>query len=203
LRHTIDAFGIPSEPFQNLLVAFRQDQYRKRYETFNELLGYCRNSANPVGRLVLYLGRAAAPDTFALSDSICTGLQLANFWQDVARDYDRGRIYLPLADCQAAGYHESMFERREFNAAFRKLLAGEVKRAEAMLRLGEPLVERVPRDVRLDVALFIRGGLAILDRIRREDYNVWRRRPVVGKLAKLKLLAAAWWQVRSSGTSNK
>jgi squalene synthase HpnC len=194
LRHTTDKFGIPIEPFQNLLIAFRQDQNRNRYETFNELLGYCRNSANPVGRLVLYLGRAASPENFALSDSICTGLQLANFWQDVAGDYDRGRIYLPLADCRAAGYDESMFEGRQFNPAFRELLAGEVERAESMLRLGEPLVLRVPRELRLDVALFIRGGLAILDQIRRLDYNVWRRRPLVSKLAKLRILASAWWQ---------
>jgi squalene synthase HpnC len=200
LRHTIDDFAVPIEPFQNLLIAFRQDQYRKRYETFNELFAYCRNSANPVGRLVLYLGRAATPENFALSDSICTGLQLANFWQDVARDYDRGRIYLPLDDCQAAGYDEAMFQRREFNPAFRSLLAGQVDRAEALLRAGEPLVRSVPRGLQLDVALFIRGGLAVLDRIRGQDYDVWRRRPVVSKLAKLRLFAAAWWQVRWRGT---
>ena len=196
LAHTIETFDIPAEPFQNLLVAFRQDQYRKRYETFNELLDYCRNSANPVGRLVLYLGRAATTENFALSDSICTGLQLANFWQDVARDYGRGRVYLPLADCRDAGYSEAMFERREFNAAFRALLADHVARAENMLRAGEPLVRRVPAELRLDVALFLRVGLAILDRIRRQDYNVWRRRPVVSKLMKLRLIAAAWRTVR-------
>jgi squalene synthase HpnC len=194
LRHTVDEFEIPVEPFRNLLIAFRQDQNRKRYADFNELLGYCQNSANPVGRLVLYLGRAATAETFALSNSICTGLQLANFWQDVARDYERGRIYLPKVECHAAGYTEAMFERREFNAAFRKLLAHEVDRAESMLRLGEPLVLRMPRELRLDVALFIRGGLAILDQIRRLDYNVWRRRPVVSKLTKLRILATAWWQ---------
>jgi len=202
LRHTTGAFGIPIEPFQNLLVAFRQDQYRKRYETFNELLSYCRNSANPVGRIVLYLGRAATPENFALSDSICTGLQLANFWQDVARDYDRGRIYLPLTDCREAGYDEAMFERREFNSAFRNLLAGEVDCARSMLRSGEPLIEGVPRELRLDVSLFVRGGLAILDEIRRLDYNVWRRRPVVSKLAKLRIFASAWWQTgRDPGAS--
>ena len=199
LRHTIDEFGVPIEPFQNLLLAFRQDQYRNRYETFNELLAYCRNSANPVGRLVLYLGRAATPENFALSDSICTGLQLANFCQDVARDYDRGRIYLPLDDCRAAGYDEAMFQRREFNPAFRRLLAGQVDRAEALLRAGEPLVRSVPRGLQLDVALFIRGGLAVLNRIRAQDYDVWRRRPVVSKLAKLRLFAAAWWQVHWRG----
>jgi squalene synthase HpnC len=194
LRHTIDEFGIPLEPFQNLLVAFRQDQYRKRYESFNELLGYCRNSANPVGRLVLCLGRSATPENFALSDSICTGLQLANFWQDVARDYDSGRIYIPLADCRAAGYDEFMFEQRHFNAAFRGLLAGEVDRAEQMLRSGKPLVRRVPRALRLQVALFIDGGLEILNAIRQLDYDVWRRRPVVSKLTKLRILAGVWYR---------
>jgi len=194
LRHTIEEFQIPIEPFQNLLAAFRQDQYRKRYETFNELVGYCRNSANPVGRLVLYLGRTPTAENFALSDSICTGLQLANFCQDVARDYDCGRIYLPLEDCRAAGYDEAMFKRRQFNPAFRDLLAAQVDRAEAMLRAGEPLVARMPRPLQIDVALFIGGGLAILDAIRRQGYDVWRRRPVVGKLTRLRLLAAAWWQ---------
>lgn len=199
LRQTIQEFGIPVEPFQNLLIAFRQDQYRKRYETFNDLLDYCRNSANPVGRLVLFLGRAATPENFALSDSICTGLQLANFWQDVTRDYDMGRIYLPLADCRAASYDEAMFERREFNGAFRGLLAEQVNRAETMLLAGEPLIRLVPRHLQLDVALFIRGGLAVLDQIRRQDFDVWRRRPVVGKLTKLRLFGSAWWQVRRRG----
>jgi phytoene/squalene synthetase len=114
----------------------------------------------------------------------------------VARDYDRGRIYLPLEDCRAAGYGEEMFARGEFNVAFRTLMAGQVARAEEMLRAGEPLVRRVPNALQIDVALFIRGGLSILDAIRRQDYEVWRRRPAVGKLTKLRLLAAAWWQLR-------
>jgi squalene synthase HpnC len=199
LRHTIEEFSIPIEPFRELLVAFRQDQYRKRYETFNDLLAYCRNSANPVGRIVLYLARSATAANFALSDSICTGLQLANFCQDVARDYDRGRIYLPQAECRAAGYDESRFARREYNTAFRELMAVQVARGEEMLRAGEPLIARVPRELRIDVSLFIRGGLAILDAIRRRNYDVWRRRPEVGKLTKLRLLAEAWWRSRRSG----
>ena len=199
LGPTIEEFAIPIEPFCDLLTAFRQDQYRKRYERFNELLEYCRNSANPVGRLVLYVGRRATPENFALSDSICTGLQLANFWQDVARDWEIGRVYLPQESCWAAGYTPAMFERREYNAAFRTLLAGEVERAEQYLRAGEPLVERVGRELAIDVSLFIRGGLAILNAIRRLDYNVWRRRPEVSKLAKLKLLVQAWAETRSIG----
>ncbi len=200
LAPTIKEFGIPIEPFRDLLLAFRQDQYRKQYETFNDLLGYCHNSANPVGRLVLHLGRCATPENFLLSDSVCTGLQLANFWQDVARDWDIGRVYLPQESCRAAGYTPEMFARREYNSEFRAVLAGEVERAERYLRAGEPLVERVPNELALDVALFIRGGLAILEAIRKLDYNVWRRRPEVSKLTKLKLLAQAWVETRAGRT---
>ncbi len=198
LWSTISEYRIPIEPFRDLLTAFRQDQYRNRYQTFNELLEYCRNSANPVGRLVLYLGRCVNEETLRLSDSICTGLQLANFWQDVARDWDRGRVYLPLDDCQTAGYSSAMFERREYNANFRELLSAEVARTEAMLRSGEPLVRLVPAELSIDIALFIRGGLAICEAIRRQNYDVWSKRPTVGKLAKVRLLAGAWWQSRGS-----
>ncbi len=132
LQSTIDEFDIPIDPFRDLLIAFRQDQTQTRYETFDDLLGYCRNSANPVGRLVLYLGRCHDDRRGQLADNICTALQLANFWQDVARDYDRGRIYLPQESCRRAGYDEAMFARREFNPQFRQLLAGEVDRAESL-----------------------------------------------------------------------
>ena len=193
LAETIREFAIPIEPLADLLVAFRQDQRVVRYPTFAELLGYCRYSANPVGRLILYLGRACDAHSAELSDSICTGLQLANFWQDVARDWDRGRIYLPQDALDAAGYTPEMFGRREFNPAFRGLLAAEVDRAESYLRAGEPLIARVPPSLRVDVSLFVAGGLAILEAIRRIDYNVWLRRPVVSRRQKFGLLAHCWW----------
>ena len=196
LRPTIAEYQIPIEPFRNLLIAFRQDQLTTRYETFDELLAYCRNSANPVGRLVLCLGRCHDDERGELADHVCTGLQLANFWQDVARDYDKGRIYLPQDSCRRHGYDEAMFARREYNTHFRELLSSEVERAEAFLRGGLPLVELVPRPLRIDVQLFIDGGLAILDTIRRIDYNVWHTRPTVGKIEKLRLLLRAWWQTR-------
>ena len=199
LRPTIEEFEIPIEPFRDLLTAFRQDQNCKRYETFNQLLDYCQNSANPVGRLVLYLARCHDEQRGALADSICTGLQLANFWQDVARDYKLGRIYLPQESCRAVGYDESMFSAHQFNPQFRQLLKSEVDRAESFLRDGEPLVGLVPPSIRLDVRLFIDGGLAILNAIRRIDYNVWRRRPAVSKFTKLQLLLKAWWQSRGVG----
>ncbi len=193
LSVTIEQFAIPIRPLADLLVAFRQDQRVTRYETINELLDYCRNSANPVGRLVLYLGRSCDEQRSALSDSICTGLQLANFCQDVAGDWDRGRIYLPQESLRAAGYTTDMYERRMCNSAFRNLLAQEVDRAEHYLRAGQPLVEQVPRALQVDVALFVAGGLAILDAIRRSDYDVWARRPVVSKFAQMRLLLGCLW----------
>jgi squalene synthase HpnC len=189
LGETVREFDIPIEPFADLLVAFRQDQSVLRYESFDDLLGYCRNSANPVGRLVLYLGRSHDDERGAFSDQICTGLQLANFWQDVARDLDRGRVYLPQETCRDFGYEPAMLEQREFNPAFRNALKFEVDRAEQFLRAGLPLVGRVPRYLAADVWLFVQGGLKILAHIRRQDYNVWSRRPKVSKFDQLGLLA--------------
>jgi squalene synthase HpnC len=198
LSETIQEFGIPQGPFADLLVAFRQDQRMTRYETMEELLNYCRFSANPVGRLVLYLGRCHDEERGRLADSICTGLQLANFWQDVARDWNQGRIYLPAEHCRQHGYTESMFERNEANAAFRSLLAAEVAEADQWLRRGLPLVGMVPRHLQLDVALFIHGGLAIMDAIRRQEYDVWSRRPTLSKRRKLRLMLRCWWQLRGA-----
>jgi squalene synthase HpnC len=199
MAQTIKKFDIPLDPFLDLLVAFRQDQRVRRYEDVGHLLEYCRYSANPVGRLVLYLGGCHTTDRAALADDICTGLQLANFCQDVANDWDRGRIYLPLADCRRFGYDEAMFARRECNEAFRRLLAAEVDQAEGYLRRGLPLVAIMPPELKLDIALFVRGGLAILGAIRRQQFDVWSQRPVVSKKEKLRLVLSCWWQIKSKG----
>ena len=176
-------------------MAFRQDQRVTRYETIDQLLEYCRYSANPVGRLVLYLGQCHTPERARLADSICTGLQLANFCQDVARDWDRGRIYLPQTACRRFGYDEASFARRECNDAFRRLLAVQVEQAEGWLRGGLPLAAKMPPGLRLPVALFVRGGLATLEAIRRQNYDVWTRRPTVSKSEKLRLLVGCWWKL--------
>lgn len=194
LSETIEQFEVPIEPFVDLLVAFRQDQRVTRYETVDQLLEYCRYSANPVGRLVLYLGRCFTPQRARLADSICTGLQWANFCQDVARDWDRGRIYLPQVECRRFGYDPSHFARRQCNPAFRRLLAAQVDQAEGWLRRGLPLVGLMPPGLQVAVALFVHGGLAVLDAIRRQDYDVWTHRPVVSKIQKLRLLARCWWR---------
>ncbi len=191
LMETIEAYQIPQQPFQDLLHAFRQDQRQTRYVTVAEMLDYCRCSANPVGQIVLYLGRCWSAENARDSDAICTGLQLANFCQDVGRDFDRGRIYLPVESWRSAEYTAAMFERREFNAAFQQLMAAEVGRAWDLLQSGRQLARRVPRELQLDIDLFVRGGLEILTAIRRQKFNVWSRRPLIGKVAKLRLLVTA------------
>lgn len=202
---TIARFSIPIEPFADLLVAFRQDQRITRYESAADVAGYCRYSANPVGRLVLYLAEAHDERRGELADAICTGLQLANFCQDVARDFQRGRIYLPLDACRAAQFVEDDFRRGVMNDNFRRLLAGEVDRAENYLRAGLPLVDLMPRSLRGDIWLFAQGGLAILDRVRRANYDVWSSRPVVSRGDKLRLLAGAvrrnLFSLRASGAA--
>jgi squalene synthase HpnC len=191
LRETIERFAIPMQPFLDLLAAFEQDQRVKRYATFDELLGYCRNSANPVGRLVLYLCEACTETNAALSDEICTGLQLANFWQDVAHDLDIGRVYLPKEDRRRFGYTDDDLHGRRFTPAFAELMRFEVERTRDCFRRGQPLVERVPTDVRLDIDLFLRGGLAILDKIEACGYDVWCRRPALSKWEKAALVVGA------------
>src|SRR5262249_10834034 len=142
-----------------------QDQSVKRYDTSEQLLGYCRNSANPVGRLVLYLGRAFTEENARLADLICTGLQLANFWQDGGRDLDIGRVYLPAEDRRRFGYSDDDLEARRFTPAFAELMRFEVDRTRELFREGLPLVDRVPDFLRRDVELFARGGLAVLSKI--------------------------------------
>jgi squalene synthase HpnC len=191
LSETIKTFDLPRQPLADLLAAFRRDQTQNRYETLDDLLTYCAKSANPVGRMVLALSRVATDENVRLSDSICTGLQLANFWQDVRRDYMRGRIYVPQNVCRAHGWDENRFAAGKCDGAFRKLLADLVETADEFLRRGTPLIQNVGRDLRLPVRTFISGGQAVLAAIRRADYDVWSRRPTVSRLTKLRLLVTA------------
>jgi squalene synthase HpnC len=192
LRETIRAFDIPAQPFHDLLTAFRRDQHQTRYETCEELLDYCRYSANPVGHLVLYLGGCADDVRRCLSDHICTGLQLVNFCQDVDRDYARGRVYLPLALQRRHGVDEAMLARRAATGPLRELVADMAERAESQLRDGLPLVKSAPPELRRQVALFAGGGLAIAKAIRRCDFDVWTKRPMLGRWGKLRLLLRVW-----------
>jgi squalene synthase HpnC len=194
LKPTIDEFAIPREPFLDLISAFEQDQSVCEYGTFAQLRDYCRRSADPVGRLVLSLCRTSNEQNVAWSDSICTGLQLANFWQDVARDFAIGRIYLPREDYERFGYRREDFNEKTSNGPFLELMKFEVDRAGRFLKDGLPLVEQLPGQLQVDIDLFAHGGLRILERIESIGYRVWERRPKVTKSDAVKLLIGALWR---------
>lgn len=188
LAETIAAFEIPDQPFRDLLVAFRRDQQVAAYATIDDLLDYCRYSANPVGRLVLYLARAHTPERLDAADAICTGLQLANFCQDVRRDAQRGRVYLPRETWDRHAVDPATLAGPTATAGMRAALTEEVARAETLLRAGLPLVERMPPAFRAETWLFAHGGLRILARIRAAGFDVWTRRPVVTRVDQCRLL---------------
>ncbi len=175
LAETVREFGIPQHEFSNLLTAFRQDQTVSRYESFDDLLGYCHNSANPVGHLVLYLCGYADQERQQLSDYTCTALQLANFWQDVAVDFQKGRIYIPLEDMRRFGVAEAVIAEGKATAGFLELMRYEVARAREWFARGLPLEGKVSGELALDIELFTRGGQAILKAIENQGYDVLRR----------------------------
>lgn len=179
LARTIAECRLPRRPLLDLISAFQQDQRVHEYDTFEQLHDYCRRSADPVGRLVLHVCAEFTAPNAALSDSICTGLQLANFWQDVAGDFDAGRVYLPREDRERFGYTQEDLNSRATNAAFLALMRYEVDRARGFLLAGLPLVDRLPARLAVDVDLFARGGLKILERIEKIGYRVWEQRPRV------------------------
>ena len=191
LADTVHAFDIPKEEFSNLLRAFRQDQQVTRYETFDDLLGYCRYSANPVGHLVLYLCGYRDAERQALSDYTCTALQLANFWQDVSIDYAKGRVYLPLEDLRTHHVSETEIAANRNSSEFCSLMEFEVSRARDWFERGLPLIKMVERELAVDLELFSRGGQEILRAIEQQRYAVLGRRPSISKVRKLALVARA------------
>jgi squalene synthase HpnC len=191
LAETVARHRIPIEPLEALISAFEQDQTVTEYLTYEQLLDYCTRSANPVGHLVLYVAGAFTPENARLSDATCTALQLANFWQDVARDLAIGRVYLPRADRIAFGYIESDLRALRFTPAFAGLMKFEVERTRALFADGRPLVSRVPSQLSVDIDLFSRGGLAILDRIEAGGFDVLSSRPVLSRWTKFVLLGRA------------
>lgn len=191
LAETIRACEIPKEPFADLLVAFRQDQTVTRFGTMGDVLAYCRYSANPVGRLVLYACGYRDDERFALSDRTCSALQLANFWQDVRVDYGKGRIYFPREDMDRFGVTEEMIARGSFTHPFRDLMRHEVEYARNMFKAGLPLIRMVDSELALDLDLFSQGGLAILHAIEAQGYDVLRARPSISKSRKAALLFRA------------
>jgi squalene synthase HpnC len=181
LKKTIREFEIPRAPFLDLLAAFRRDQTQVRYVEFDDLLGYCRQSADPVGRLVLYLARRTEERFFEWSDSICTGLQLANFWQDVSVDWRKGRVYLPQEDLSRYGVSEGDLSAATATTKFRELMRFEVERTERLLCNGRPLAGMMPGRLKFVVALFAEGGLGILRKIRARNFDVLAARPKLSK----------------------
>ena len=191
LRATVESTQLPIDPFADLLVAFRQDQTQTRFASIEDLLAYCRYSANPVGRIVLLLAGYSDEERFRLSDQTCTALQLANFWQDVRVDLAKGRVYLPQADMARFKVSEAMLAEPVANEAVRALLRYEVGYTRVMFRSGLPLVRMVDRELAVDLDLFSRGGLAILGAIERQGYDVLRARPSLSKPRKAGLLVRA------------
>lgn len=191
LHETVRACDIPRHEFSDLLKAFRQDQTVKRYQSFDDLLGYCRYSADPVGHLVLYACGYRDEERQKLSDFTCTALQLANFWQDVVLDYAKGRVYLPLESLRRFGVREQQIAERRCTPQFVELMRFEVGRAREWFERGLPLVQKVDAELAIDIELFSRGGQAILDAIEAQGFDVLKSRPVVPKPRKLWLVLKA------------
>jgi squalene synthase HpnC len=181
LADSIYELGLPREPFEQLIEANRQDQRVSRYETYGELEHYCELSANPVGRLVLYVFGRPTAQRIAWSDSVCTGLQLAEHWQDVGEDYRRGRIYLPREDLQRFGVDEQTLGTRQASPAFRELMAFEVRRARRLLEAGVPLASSLRGRERLAIAGYVGGGRAALDAVEQSGYEVLGEPPKARK----------------------
>lgn len=191
LAETIRVCSIPKKPFADLLVAFRQDQIATRFASMKDMLTYCRYSANPVGRLVLYACGEQSEEHFRLSDLTCSGLQLTNSWQDIRLDIAKGRVYLPQEDMRRFGVTDQTIASGVATPEFRALLRYEVDYTRSLFVQGLPLVGMVSRDLALDLDLFNRGGLEILRAIERQDYDVLQARPVIAKHTKLALALRA------------
>ena len=189
LAGTIARHDIPIDPFLDLIDAFEQDQQVTRYQTFEQLLDYCRRSANPVGRLVLYMSGYRDAERQQFSDATCTALQLANFWQDVRRDYvDRDRIYLPAESMAKFGVTEEQIRQARSDESYRRLIEFEVRRTTALFDEGEKLLPLLHGPIRRQVALFGKGGRAILLAIQRQRYDTLSCRPSLSKWQKGRLV---------------
>src|SRR6202795_1632087 len=191
LRETIVAKDIPKKPFADLLKAFRQDQTVKRYPDWASVLHYCVYSANPVGRLVLYLCGYRDEQRQRLSDATCTALQLANFWQDVSRDLEKGRIYIPLDAAAAQGLSEADIVERRFDDRYVRLMKDLIARTRELFAEGRPLAKMVDGRLSIDLEMFSRGGVAVLDAIETTGYDTLHNRPSISKLKQAGLLGRA------------
>ncbi|MCR4303314.1 MAG: squalene synthase HpnC [Gallionella sp.] len=179
LSTEVHQHALPVQPFYDLLDAFSQDVVKKRYANYIELLDYCRRSANPVGNLLLHLYHEATPQNISYSDAICTSLQLINFWQDVAKDYAIGRIYIPLDDLALYGVSEEQIALGIAGDAWRELMKFQVDNARAMMMAGAPLGNILTGRIGLEMRMIIAGGLRILSKLESAQFDMFRRRPVL------------------------
>lgn len=191
LAQMVAACALPLQPMRDLLSAFRQDVVTVRYADFDLLLDYCRRSANPVGALMLHLYGVHDAASLKQSDAVCSALQLINFWQDVAVDWAKGRIYIPLEDLARFGVTETQIADGVVDGRWRALMQFEVDRARALMLSGAPLALRLPGRVGWELRLVIQGGLRILERIEQADHDVFRRRPSLGRADWLAMLGRA------------
>jgi squalene synthase HpnC len=191
LQGTASRFDLPQLLFDDLITAFEQDQTVTRYRNFEELFEYCRYSANPVGRLVLALCGYQDAERQALSDATCTALQLANHWQDVTVDLLKDRVYLPLDVMERHGYPLDALLARRFDDRFKAAMREAVEVARELFLKGLPLAGMVDRRLAIDLDLFSRGGLKVLEKIERQDYNVLGARPAISKIERVGLLLGA------------
>jgi hydroxysqualene synthase len=188
LGETIRRLNIPIDPFRDLLTAFQQDVTQNRYRTFNDLLDYCRCSANPVGRLVLMIFGQRDDRLFSLSDHICTALQLTNLWQDIDIDRQKDRLYIPLEDMERFGYSETNWKNGVVNRTYRELMKFEVERTRALFHRGAELPSIVEKELQIELKLVWFGGMAVLKKLERIQYDVFHRRPILGKIDKFMIL---------------
>ena len=188
LKDTAAKYELPQQTFDDLIKAFEQDQVVTEYRDFDHLFDYCRYSANPVGRLVLGLCGYRDAARQELSDATCTALQLANFWQDVTVDQEKGRLYLPLDVLERHGYPKEAIAERTFDGRFRGAMKEAVDVARALFLKGMPLADQVDRRLAIDLELFSRGGMRVLDKIEQQDYNVLAARPAISKMERVGLL---------------
>jgi squalene synthase HpnC len=198
LAGTVQRHRIPQQPFADLIQAFVQDQTITRYHDWDDLFGYCRFSANPVGRLVLYLCGYSDPARQRLSDATCTALQLANFWQDVTVDLQKDRVYIPLEIMYRHGATLEDLAGHRFTPAFREVMREIVDKARQLFLEGLPLARMVNRRLSLDLDLFSRGGLKVLEKIERQGYDVLSARPSVSKSERVRLLISSLARVAFS-----
>ena len=179
LSEVVAAYRLPLAPFYNLLDAFSQDVTKQRYASFAEVMDYCRRSADPVGRLMLHLYGETGSDTIACSDSICSALQLINFWQDVEIDFRKNRIYLPQEDMARFGVTEDQIAASDASGGWWDLMRFQIDRSRRMMLRGAPLATRLPGRVGLEIRAVVQGGLRILEKLEQARGNVFRRRPVL------------------------